>query len=82
MTFSAGPGYAGFVLGQRIEDRYRDAKQEVHKRTSDYLRGYIKGWESRTGKIRKFFYKLFDAAPEVKAFREELSKRKELTDKL
>ena len=82
MSLSAGIGHVGFVLGQRIEQRYEEAKKKAHEETSDYLKGYLEGWESRTGPVKKFFYKLFDAAPEVKAFKEELSGREELTDRL
>ena len=82
MSFSAGIGHAAFVIGLNIERRYKAARAEAQERTPEYLQGYINGWESRTGPVRKFFYKLFNAAPEVKAFQEELSERKELSDKL
>jgi len=49
---------------------------------SDYLRGYIAGFEAERGTFNKWLYKISGEPPIVKVYRKILSERKYLTERL
>jgi len=77
-------GQASYLSIKEYKERIESAKQEARSFSTDYLEGYLKGYESRNSLINRFLVKMFIRLkpPEVVAYRHVLSKRKELSDKL
>jgi hypothetical protein len=65
-------------------EEYYAKKKKVMNLPLPYLEAFMQGYEAGLGPIRKFLYdhSLMDLPPEVRAVKDVLKKRTELSDKL
>ncbi|MBN2459631.1 hypothetical protein JXB28_05075 [Candidatus Woesearchaeota archaeon] len=65
-------------------EAYSAKREEAMNLPVAYLQAFVEGYEAALGSVRKFFYKrnLSNLPPEVKAIKDVLKERTELSDKL
>jgi len=71
-------------ISKKWYNQYIVAREKSKKIHTDYLRGYIDSFDETTGIFRRLWYKLgLGTEPDkIAAYREELSERKDLTERL
>ena len=77
-------GQAGRYHSKAYRKEIESAKIEALILSTDYLKGYLEGYESRNGMLNRFLVKFFIRLkpPKVVAYEHELSKRQELSDRV
>jgi len=63
-------------------EEYQIAKENSRRVHTDYMRGYVDSFEATIGVFHKLLYSIRGEPPQIVAYREMLSERKDLTERL